>query len=51
MTFTGGDGTARARIRIDVEVAARVIGPVWPLRSFIAVNPLAKLCSVLRAEN
>lgn len=40
MTFTGGDGTARARIRIAVEVAAPVIGPVWPLRSFIAVDPL-----------
>lgn len=40
MTFTGGGGAARARTRIDVEVAARVIGPVWPLRSFIAVNPL-----------
>lgn len=34
---------ARAHTRIDVEVAARVIGPLWPLRSFIAVNPLEGL--------
>lgn len=43
MTLSGSDRTARAGIRIDVEVAARVIGPVWPLRSFIAVNPLVGL--------
>jgi len=46
VTLAGGGGTARARTRIDVEVAARVIGPVWPLRSFIAVNPLDGLVEI-----
>ena len=40
MTVGGGGAAERVRTRIDVEVAARVIGPLWPLRSFIAVNPL-----------
>ncbi len=43
MTISVGDTASRARIRIDVEMAARVIGPLWPLRSFIAVNPLEGL--------
>ncbi len=30
----------RARLRSEIEEAARVIAPVWPLSTFIAVNPL-----------
>ena len=30
----------RARLCSDIEEAARVIAPVWPLATFIAVNPL-----------
>ena len=32
--------TSRARLLAQVEEAARVIGPLWPLSTFIAVNPL-----------
>ena len=31
---------ARARLLVQVEEAARVIAPLWPLSTFIAVNPL-----------
>ncbi|MHB1713132.1 MAG: putative inorganic carbon transporter subunit DabA, partial [Acidimicrobiales bacterium] len=31
---------ARARMLAQVEEAARVIAPLWPLSTFIAVNPL-----------
>ncbi|MHB1739675.1 MAG: putative inorganic carbon transporter subunit DabA, partial [Actinomycetes bacterium] len=31
---------ARARLLAQVEQAARVIAPLWPLSTFIAVNPL-----------
>jgi uncharacterized protein len=40
VSVPGGGAAGRARTRIDVEVAGRVIGPLWPLRNFIAVNPL-----------
>lgn len=40
MTVPGGGAAARARTRIDADVAARVISPLWPLHTFIAVNPL-----------
>ncbi len=33
----------RARLRVDVESAARLLAPMWPLESFIAVNPLMGL--------
>ncbi|MCL4423230.1 MAG: DUF2309 domain-containing protein, partial [Actinobacteria bacterium] len=34
------DATARAALLAQVEQAARVIAPLWPLSTFIAVNPL-----------
>lgn len=34
---------ARARLLVDVESAARLLGPMWPLHSFVAVNPLMDL--------
>ncbi len=34
---------ARARLLIDVESAARLLAPMWPLHSFVAVNPLMGL--------
>ena len=43
MSVLAAGAPARARTRIDVQVAARVISPLWPLRSFIAVNPLEGL--------
>ncbi|MBF6370317.1 DUF2309 domain-containing protein [Nocardia puris] len=33
----------RAQLRAEISVAARVLTPVWPLSSFIAVNPLGGL--------
>jgi len=33
----------RTRVRVDVDAAARVVAPQWPLDSFIAVNPLEGL--------
>ncbi|AVZ40801.1 MULTISPECIES: DUF2309 domain-containing protein [unclassified Dietzia] len=33
----------RTRVRAEISVAARVLTPVWPLGSFIAVNPLGGL--------
>jgi len=35
-----GPLAARARLLAQVEEAARVIAPLWPLSTFIAVNPL-----------
>jgi len=40
---TRSDPAVRARVRVDVEAAARVVAPLWPLTSFIAVNPLEGL--------
>lgn len=31
----------RARLRADVTAASRVVAPLWPIGTFIAVNPLA----------
>lgn len=33
----------RARLERDVEAAARLIAPMWPLEGFVAVNPLMGL--------
>ena len=33
----------RARLRVDIATAARLVAPVWPLERFIAVNPLLGL--------
>ena len=44
--MTGLDRPARARVRIDVEAAGRVVAPLWPVGSFIAVNPLEGLLDV-----
>lgn len=41
--MTGLDRPARARVRVDVEAAGRVVAPLWPIGSFIAVNPLEGL--------
>lgn len=37
---------ARARLRVEVASAARLIAPVWPVERFIAVNPLHGLVEV-----
>ncbi|MCY7372604.1 MAG: DUF2309 domain-containing protein [Spirochaetaceae bacterium] len=37
---------ARAILRADVTVAARIVAPLWPVETFIAVNPLGGLESV-----
>ncbi len=40
----GATGTAeRVRLRVDVDAAARLLAPMWPLTSFVAVNPLMGL--------
>ncbi|MFN8217789.1 MAG: DUF2309 domain-containing protein [Solirubrobacterales bacterium] len=39
-TWTAAD---RAALRADVAVAARIVAPIWPLETFIAVNPLGDL--------
>ena len=31
--------TSHARLLVELDEAARVIGPLWPLGTFIAVNP------------
>lgn len=35
--------SARARLRADVSLAGRFLAPVWPIETFIAVNPLGGL--------
>lgn len=37
---------ARAVLRADIAVAARIVAPLWPVETFIAVNPLGGLESV-----
>ena len=37
------DPARRARLRVDVSLAGRVLATNWPLSTFIAVNPLAGL--------
>lgn len=37
------EGARRARLRSQIQSAARVVAPLWPLDSFIAVNPLGGL--------
>lgn len=37
------DDVARAEIRVDVATATDVVAPMWPLSSFVAVNPLGDL--------
>lgn len=41
--MTPTDATDRARLRVDVATAARLVAPVWPLERFVAVNPLLGL--------
>ncbi len=36
-------GEARAELREQVAGAARIVSPVWPLGTFVAVNPLGGL--------
>jgi uncharacterized protein YbcC (UPF0753/DUF2309 family)/NADH:ubiquinone oxidoreductase subunit 5 (subunit L)/multisubunit Na+/H+ antiporter MnhA subunit len=36
-------GEARAALRAQIAEAARIVSPVWPLGSFVAVNPLGGL--------
>jgi len=36
-------GEARAALRAQVAAAGRIVAPVWPLGSFVAVNPLGGL--------
>lgn len=43
VTTCDGRGAERARLLADVAVAARILAPVWPLETFIAVNPLSGL--------
>lgn len=38
-----GSTVERTRLRVEVESAARLLAPMWPLESFIAVNPLMGL--------
>ncbi len=33
----------RARLRVEIANAARIVAPVWPLERFVAVNPLLGL--------
>ncbi len=33
----------RARLRVEIANAARIVAPVWPLERFVAVNPLVGL--------
>ncbi|WP_298207679.1 DUF2309 domain-containing protein [Ferrimicrobium sp.] len=42
--------TARARLLVEVEEAARLIAPLWPLSTFIAVNPFWDLRQMSFAE-
>jgi len=37
--MTGISSSRRARMLVELDEAARVIGPLWPLGTFIAVNP------------
>ena len=43
LNVPGVETAVRARLLIDVESAARLLGPMWPLHSFVAVNPLVGL--------
>jgi hypothetical protein len=36
-------GEARAELRAQIAAAARIVSPVWPLGTFVAVNPLGGL--------
>jgi uncharacterized protein YbcC (UPF0753/DUF2309 family) len=45
-TTSTESGTRRARLRADVNLAARVLPTHYPLETFIAVNPLAGLESM-----
>jgi len=36
-------GEARAELRAQVAAAGRVVTPIWPLGTFVAVNPLGRL--------
>ena len=38
--------TVRSEIRSDVAIASAVVAPLWPLSSFVAVNPLGGLESL-----
>ena len=33
-------GPSRASILVDLDEAARFVPPMWPLSTFVAVNPL-----------
>ncbi len=39
-TVGTSDSVQRALLQADVATAARVVAPLWPLTSFVAVNPL-----------
>lgn len=43
LSVSGVETAARARLLIDVEAAARLLGPMWPVHRFVAVNPLVGL--------
>ncbi len=39
MTMAGAP-IARARLLVEIDTAARVLAPLWPIGTFIAINPL-----------
>jgi uncharacterized protein YbcC (UPF0753/DUF2309 family) len=46
LTTPGVQSAARARLRLDLEWAARLLAPMWPLPRFVAVNPLMGLLAL-----